>query len=401
MRRPLEGVRIISIEQFGAAPYGTMLLADLGAEVIKIENPATGGDPARSSDTHKLGAHDSQYFQTWNSNKLSVVLDMKSLEGREAFERLVRSGDAVVHNLRGDQPSKLKITYRDLAELNPAIVCLHISAYGRDNSRATRPGYDFLMQAEAGLMSITGDPDGSPARFGPSIIDYMTGVIGVTGLLSAIIAARATGIGCDVDTSLYEVALHQLGYAATWYLNDQEITTRLARSSHFGLAPVQTFRSSDGWFYLMCMTDKFWILLTELIARQDLAADPQYASVSQRFKNRASLTEVLDSIFSTQSTQHWIELLSQTLPVGPVLDVAEALDNSFVDEIDMVRSVAHPARPDLRLLANPLKINGNRLPQRVCSALGADNDALLGVTAPGDQSVEVEARSRKSQMRTG
>jgi crotonobetainyl-CoA:carnitine CoA-transferase CaiB-like acyl-CoA transferase len=401
MRRPLEGVRIISIEQFGAAPYGTMFLADLGAEVIKIENPSTGGDPARNSDTHKLGSNDSQYFQTWNSNKLSVVLDMKSTEGRHVFDGLVRSADAVVNNLRGDQPSKLRITYRDLAELNRAIVCLHISAYGRDNGRATRPGYDFLMQAEAGLMSITGDPDGSPARFGPSIIDYMTGVIGVTGLLSAIIAAKTTGVGCDVDTSLYEVALHQLGYAATWYLNDQEITTRLARSSHFGLAPVQTFRSSDGWFYLMCMTDKFWILLTELIERPDLAADPKYASVSQRFKNRTSLTEILDSIFSMQSTHYWIELLSHTLPVGPVLDVAQALDNGFVDEIGMVQTVPHPARADLRLLANPLRINGNRPSQRVCSALGADNDAVLGAIASGDQSAEIEARHRKSQMRTG
>ncbi|WP_108610581.1 CoA transferase [Aminobacter sp. MSH1] len=378
MSLPLKGVKIVSIEQFGAGPYGTMFLADLGAEVIKIENPSTGGDPARVGDHHKLGFADSQYFQTWNTNKRSVLLDIKSVRGRQDFEDLIRDADAVVNNLRGDQPKKLGITYVELSKINPAIVCLHISAYGRDNERAARPGYDFLMQAEAGLMSLTGDPDRSPARFGPSIIDYMTGMTGMTGLLSAIISSRTTGLGCDVDTSLYEVALHQLGYAGTWYLNDGEITGRLARSSHFSVSPVQTFRASDGWFFMMCMTDKFWTLMAELIGHPELVADPAYRTLNERFQNRDQLTETLDAIFREKPTKYWIDHLGQALPVGPVYDVAQALDNPFTREIGMIQDVPHPERPDLRLIANPLRINALRLPQVVCSALGADNTALLG-----------------------
>lgn len=377
MTLPLKGIRIISVEQFGAGPYGTMFLADLGAEVIKIENPHTGGDPARSSDTHSLGAKDSQYFQTWNTNKKSVSLDLKTPQGRAEFEQLVAGADAVVNNLRGDQPDKLGITYSHLKHLNPALVCLHISAYGRDNSRTSRPGYDFLMQAEAGLMSITGDPESSPARFGPSIIDYMTGMTGMTGLLAAIVGSKSTGQGCDVDTSLFEVALHQLGYAATWYMNDGDITTRLARSSHFGISPVQTFQTADGWIFVMCMTEKFWTALTNLIGHPELASDSLFASMADRFRNRAKLTETLDAVFSTKPINHWISLLGNSIPIGPVYDIAQALDNDFTKEIGMISSVPHPVRGSLRLLANPLRVNSRRLPQVVCSPLGADNESLL------------------------
>jgi len=374
---PLSGMRVLSVEQFGSAPYGTMFLADLGAEVIKIENLQSSGDPARTADTHKLGAVDSQYFQTWNANKRSDVLDLKSAAGHADFEYLVGTADAVVNNLRGDQPGKLGLDYVTLSPLKKNLVCLHISAYGRDNDRASRPGYDFLMQAEAGLMSLTGDPDSSPARFGPSIIDYMTGVVAMTGLLSGIIQARQTGVGCDVDTSLFEVALHQLGYAGLWYLNDQEITTRLARSAHFSASPAQTLRAKDGWVFIMCMTEKFWQLLTTLIGRSDLAAKPEFSSSSERFKHRQQLTEELDAVFITKTMAEWVDLLGRDLPVGPVYDVAAALDNPFVKSIDMISHVPHPARPEFRQLANPLRINGQRLPQKTCSALGADNEALL------------------------
>jgi crotonobetainyl-CoA:carnitine CoA-transferase CaiB-like acyl-CoA transferase len=305
------------------------------------------------------------------------VLDLKSADGRADFDYLVGTADAVVNNLRGDQPGKLGLDYATLSPLKQSLVCLHISAYGRDNDRASRPGYDFLMQAEAGLMSLTGDPDGSPARFGPSIIDYMTGVVAMTGLLSGIIQARQTGVGCDVDTSLFEVALHQLGYAGLWYLNDQEVTTRLARSAHFSASPAQTLRAKDGWIFIMCLTEKFWQLLTTLIDREDLAARPDFVSSSQRFKHREQLTEELDAVFITKTMAEWVDLLGHHLPVGPVNDIAAALDSPFVKSIDMISHVPHPARPDFRQMANPLRINGQRLPQKSCSALGADNEALL------------------------
>jgi len=375
--KPLEGLRILAIEQFGAGPYGTTFLADLGAEVIKIENAASGGDPARYTGPRLLGAADSEYFQSWNSGKHSIVLDLKSQAGREALEALVAESDAVVNNLRGDQPDKLKIDYASLRSLNPAIVCLHISAYGRDNERKAWPGYDYLMQAEAGLMSITGEPDGPPSRFGPSIVDYMTGMVGMVGLLSCLMRARQTGKGCDVDTCLFDVALHQLGYTATWFLNNGDVTERMPRSSHFSVAPVQTFPTADGWIFVMCMTEKFWTNLTADLERNDLLEDMRFASAEARRLNREVLSAVLDEEFRKATTEDWLQRLSGKLPVGPVYNLPQALENPFVARSGMIRTVAHPANPELKLLSSPLKVDGVRPNSPVCASLGADNEIYV------------------------
>jgi crotonobetainyl-CoA:carnitine CoA-transferase CaiB-like acyl-CoA transferase len=375
--KPLEGVRILAIEQFGAGPYGTTFLSDLGAEVIKIENAASGGDPARYTGPWLLGAADSEYFQSWNSGKSSITLDLKSETGRQALEALVAESDAVVNNLRGDLPETLGIDYASLQSHNPAIVCLHISAYGRDNERKAWPGYDYLMQAEAGLMSITGEPNGPPCRFGPSIVDYMTGMVGMVGLLSCLMRARQTGQGCDVDTCLFDVALHQLGYTATWFLNNGDVTERKPRSSHFSVAPVQTFPTADGWIFVMCMTEKFWANLTAVLGRNDLLTDARFASSEARRLNREVLSAVLDEEFRKFTTEEWLKRLSGKLPVGPVYDLPQALENPFVARSGMIRTVAHPANPELKLLSNPLKVDGTRPNSGVCASLGADNATFL------------------------
>jgi crotonobetainyl-CoA:carnitine CoA-transferase CaiB-like acyl-CoA transferase len=375
--KPLEGLRILAIEQFGAGPYGTTFLADLGAEVIKIENAASAGDPARYTGPRLLGAADSEYFQSWNSGKHSIVLDLKSQAGREALEALVAESDAVVNNLRGDQPEKLGIDYASLQSLNPAIVCLHISAYGRDNERKAWPGYDYLMQAEAGLMSITGEPDGPPSRFGPSNLDYMTGMVGMVGLLSCLMRARQTGKGCDVDTCLFDVALHQLGYTATWFLNNGDVTERMPRSSHFSVAPVQTFPTADGWIFVMCMTEKFWTNLTADLGRNDLLEDARFASPEARRLNREALSAVLDDEFRKATTEDWLQRLSGKLPVGPVYNLPQALENPFVARSGMIRTVVHPANPELKLLSSPLKVDGVRPNSPVCASLGADNETFV------------------------
>ena len=376
--KPLNGVRIISVEQFGAAPYGSMFLADLGAQVIKVENVAIGGDPARYTGPHRLGDADSEYFQTWNANKQSVTLDLRSEEGKGALLKLAQGADALVNNLRGDLPAKMGLDYATLSVINPAIVCLHISAYGRDNNRASWPGYDYLMQAESGLMDLTGEPNGPPSRLGaPSIIDHMTGITGAVGLLAALLGARTSGQGCDVDTCLFDVALHQLGYSAIWGLNEGHTVTRQPRSSHFSLTPVQTFPTADGWIFIMCMTEKFWQALLQGIGAEQLAVDPRFASVAARNANREALNVEIDAVLLTQTSSHWLSVLQGKLPVGPVLTVEQALANPFVAENGMISHVPHPLRPDFRMLSNPLKIDGKRLSQRVCAALGEDNDAIL------------------------
>jgi crotonobetainyl-CoA:carnitine CoA-transferase CaiB-like acyl-CoA transferase len=379
--KPLGGMRVLTLEQFGAGPYGSMFLADLGAEVIKVENAATSGDAGRHVGPYLLGENDSQYFQTWGSNKKSVTLDLKTDEGREAFRRLAASAEAIVNNLRGDQPEKLGLDYGSLKAVNPAIVCLHISAYGRDNARKSWPGYDFLMQAETGLMSLTGEPDGPPSRFGASMIDFMTGMTGIVALLSCVMRARATGRGCDVDTCLFDVALHQLSYPAVWYLNGGDMPTRLARSSHQSLTPVQTVRTKDGWIYVMCMMDKFWEELARRIGRAELIEDVRFATAAARLANRPALTAELDAAMSQRTTAEWLEVLSGAAPVAPVYDMAQAFANPFLVTTGMVRTMPHPARPDFKMLANPLKIDGERPELKACSPLGADNAALLGPSA--------------------
>jgi len=376
--KPLNGVRVVSVEQFGAAPYGSMFLADLGAEVIKVENLAIGGDPARKTGPYLLGDSDSQYFQTWNMNKKSVTLDLRTPEGKAALEELILGAEVVLNNMRGDLPAKMGLDYKTLAKLKPAIVCVHLSAYGRDNERASWPGYDYLMQAEAGLMSLTGEPDGPPTRIGaPSMVDHVTGLTAMVGLLAALVQARATGQGCDVDTCLFDAAMHQLGYAAIWYLNEGHVPERQTRSAHFSVAPVQTFPSADGWIFVMCLTDKFWNALLGVIGRTDLNADKRFSSPPARAANREALTATLDVEFRKHPTAHWIEVLGGVLPVAPVYDLEQALENPFLDTNGMIARVPHPKRPDMRVLANPIKINGKRLSQQTCSPMGADTEEVL------------------------
>ena len=374
--KPLEGIRVLTLEQFGAGPYGTMFLAELGAEVIKIEAPG-GGDPSRQVGPHKLGANDSEYFQAWNLGKKSVTLDMKSTAGRAQFETLVKSADCVVNNLRGTQPAKLGIDYASLSPLKPSIVCLHISAYGRANERKDWPGYDFLMQAEAGLMELTGEPDGPPTRVGVSMIDSMSGLTGIVGLLACLLRARTTGIGCDVETCLYDVAMHQLTYPGLWYLNEGDVSPRVSRGGHLSLAPVQTYPTRDGWIFIMCMTQKFWLSLCQAMGRADLIADPRFPDPNTRAKNRAELTDALDPTFRTRTTGEWLAKFNGVLPAAPVYRLDQSLDSPFARAAGMVSSVPHPTKGTLRVISNPIRVDGDRLAQAACSPLGADNAHYL------------------------
>jgi crotonobetainyl-CoA:carnitine CoA-transferase CaiB-like acyl-CoA transferase len=370
--RPLKGIRILSVEQYGAGPYGTMLLADLGAEVIKIEDPARGGDVSRSVGPYLLGEADSEFFQTFSKGKKSVALDLRSDEGRATFEKLVRSADAVANNLRGDQPGKLGLTYADLKAINPKIVCAHLSAFGRASPRAAWPGYDYLMQAEAGFMSLTGEPDGPPVRFGLSMVDFHTGSQLATAILAGIIGAGRTGEGCDVDVCLFDTALHQLSYPATWYLNQGHVTGRLPRGSHPSITPSQLVKTQDGWGLLMCQTPKFWDLWCQIAGAEHLASDDRFATIPARRENLAALSEAVDAVMMADTTANWMTRLGGRVPFAPVLNVAEALENPYVSEIGMLESVDHSDADgkQLRTLASPFRINGERLTSTRAPNLG-------------------------------
>ena len=377
MMKPLAGIRVLAIEQFGAGPYGSMYLAELGADVIKIENRATGGDPSRQSGSVTLADDDRADFQAFNLSKKSGTLNLKSDEGRALFHELVKKSDVVWNNLRGSQPAKMKLTYDDLKGVKPDIICTHISAYGRDNDRADWPGYDYLMQAECGFLSVTGEPGTPPSRFGLSMIDFMTGVVAALGCVSALLARPNQG-GRDVDISLFDVALHQLTYPGTWYLNHGIETGRVARSAHPYNTPVQLYKTRDGWIFIMCMTDKFWQLLLERSEHTELADDPRFNSMAGRAENRDALTEVLDEIFQTQDTDHWFERLQTYIPVAPVYDLPNALDNPFVTSIGMMQTMTHREFGEYRGLSNPIKIDQQRLQTHCGAGLGADNQEILG-----------------------
>jgi crotonobetainyl-CoA:carnitine CoA-transferase CaiB-like acyl-CoA transferase len=380
-RLPLQGLRILSAEQYGAGPFGSMLLADLGAEVIKIEHPREGGDVSRQTGPHFLGddpaAPDSQFFQSFNRNKKSLTLDLKSPAGQQLLHRLVPRCDAVMNNLRGDQPQKLGLTHAQLGAIKPSLVCVHLSAYGRDNERAGWPGYDYLMQAEAGYLHLTGEPDGPPARMGLSMVDYMTGTTTAMALLAGVWGAARSGRGGDLDISLFDVALAQLTYPATWYLNAGDVVRRMPRSAHPSAVPCQLVRSADGWMFVMCMTPKFWEALARGVGHAEWLADTRFATPASRREHRALIGDLLDEAMSTRTSAQWMAALAGQLPVAPVLDLPQALDNPFVLRTGMVQHLPHPQLPSQRVLANPVRVDGQRLPGRACSALGADTDALL------------------------
>ena len=377
---PLKGVRIIAVEQYGAGPYGTQLLADLGAEVIKIENPGTGGDVSRFVSPFRIGDTDSEFFQTFNRNKRSLSLDLKEAEGRAAFEELVKSADAVSNNLRGDLPAKLGIDYATLKSIKPSIVCAHLSAYGRDNSRASWPGYDYLMQAEAGFCSVTGEPGGPPVRFGLSVVDFMTGMMMATGLVSAVLGARETGVGCDVDVSLFDTALHQLSYPATWYLNEGHVTTCEPRGAHPAIVPSQLMEAGDGWIMFCCQTQKFWERVAERLGHPEWTKDPRFLTVENRRANRDLVQDEMEAVLKTNTVAHWMKAFGGYVPAAPVYDIEQALENPYVAEVEMVYEEEHPGMENgtIRLLASPFRINGQRLKGGIAPALGADTEDLLG-----------------------
>jgi len=374
---PLTGVRVLAVEQYGAGPFGTMFLADQGAEVIKIENPNDGGDMSRAVGPYFFAPGDSEFFHSFNRNKKSLTLDLARPEGQAVLHDLARTADALASNLRGDVPAKLGLVYENLKAHNPKIVCAHLSAYGRSGPRADWPGFDYLMQAEAGYFSLTGEPGTPPARFGLSIVDLMTGLGLAYALLAALTAARTTGIGRDIDVSLFDMALHNVSYLATWYLNEGVVTGRLPRSAHPALTPCQLYRTRDGWIYLMCNKEKFWPALCEKLGRLEWSEDARFRLFPDRLRHRDLLTEMIDRELEQRTTSEWLAVFAGAVPAAPIHDLAQALDNPFVTEHGRLQMLPHPTRGSYRMVAPPVRCAGEEAPARPAPGLGDHTEALL------------------------
>jgi len=372
----LHGVRVLAVEQFGAGPFGTLHLADLGAEVIKIENPRAGGDISRSVPPYTIPG-DSLYFQSFNRNKRSLTLDLKHPDGRRVFLDLVRQADAVFNNLRGDLPHKLGLTYESLKEVNPKIVCCSLSGFGLDGPRHTEPAYDYLMQAYAGWMSLTGDPAGPPAKSGLSIVDYAGGAIAMAGLLAGLFNAQRTGQGCDVDVSLLDTAVSMLNYVAIWMLNRDYHPQRLPDSAHPTLTPAQLFQTKDGYLVVFCAKEKFWLALTEAMDAPELATDPRFDSFASRYEHRDTLTADLKQRFLTRTNKEWLARLRGKVPCAPVNSVEEALEDEQVLARNMITQVEHPEFGPLKQVRTAIKVSDSTGQHRPAPKMGADTVNIL------------------------
>ena len=378
MSAPLAGIRIVSVEQYGAGPFGSSYLADMGAEIVKIETPGSG-DSSRQSGPHFLGENDSHFFQTFNRSKSSLTLNLKHPQGKRILRELATTADAVMNNLRGDQPARLGLTYGDLADVKTSLVCLHLSGYGREGPRASWPAYDYLMQAEAGFMSLTGEPDTPPTRMGLSIVDYLSGITAAFSLTAALLGAARTGQGRDIDVTLYDVALHQLTYPSAWYLNEGYETHRRPRSGHPSIIPCEMIPTADGQVFVMCVLPKFWEALCRIAGAPELLSDEMFATPALRRKNRDTLMDRLDAIFRTASTDEWVARLAGRVPVAPVLSLAQALENPYALESGAIETIPHPDAPDgLSFVASPIRLDGQRPTSRTGPKLGADTDRILG-----------------------
>ncbi len=376
IRPPLEGVRILAFEQFGAGPWATMHLADMGAEIVKIEDPRSGGDVARYVPPY-TSDRDSLYFQSFNRNKKSVTLDLRRPGSQEVLHRLVRASDAVFNNARGDLPARLGLDYEALGPVKASIVCCSLSAFNRRGSRAGEPGYDYIMQAYAGWMSLTGEPGTPPQKAGLSMVDYSAGVLAALGMVSAILSARETGRGCDVDVNLFDSALAHLAYLATWHLTAGYEPRRWPDSSHPSQVPSQVLPTSDGWIVVMCAKEKFYRGLVRIMGAPELADDPRFGTFEARMENRDALSAALKVLSRSRTTAEWLEALRGEVPCAPVNTVAQAVLEDQVAEGEMVLEMQHPQLGTVRQLASPIRVSGATPPRRVGPALGEHTDEVL------------------------
>ncbi len=373
---PLAGTKILAFTQLGAGPYAMTLLGDLGAEIVKVEDPATGGDEARNVPPF-AEAGDSLYFQALNRNARSLTLNLRIPQGRALLHRLAAHFDAVYANPRGDLPAKLGLDYASLKSANPRIVCCTLTGYGRDGPRHAEPAYDYLLQSMAGFMGLTGAPDTPPTKSGISIVDFSGGTMSALGLVIGLLRARDSGVGGDVDVSLLDTAISMLNYLASWNLTRGTEPRRLADSAHPSLVPSQIFATADGYIVVMCMKEKFWQRLAELIDLGQLIDDPRFTTIAARLDNRDTLIPILKERFLTGDTAHWIARLRGQVPAAAVSSIAEALRDEQVLHRNMVIEYEHERFGRIRQVGSPLKLDGFQPVYGPASRLGADTADIL------------------------
>ncbi|UEM21989.1 CoA transferase [Skermanella mucosa] len=370
MSGPLSGIRILEAGHMLAGPYCGMLLADLGAEVIKIESPE--GDIARRLSPHSVGPHNA-YFASLNRNKRSVVLDLGSAEGQAALGRLAASSHGLLTNMRPAVIRKLGLTYDSLSVHNPRIACLALTGYGLDGPYADRPAYDYVIQALVGIMALTGDPGAPPVKCGYSAVDNSAGIMGALGLVAKILEGK----GGQIDVSLFDTMLSQLNYVAGAWLNAGESPSRYESGGHPYIVPAQIFETADGHLALFITHDDFWRRFAREAGRPEWLSDARFGTMAGRTANRDLVIRAVGSLLRTRGTAEWVGRLA---PLGIVVAGVERLEDALAGDLarshDMVVSIP-TGDGDLAVVGNPIRFPGEPTRYGPPPLLGEHTAALL------------------------
>lgn len=383
---PLQGIRVLDVSQVMAGPFACMLLADMGADVIKVEPP--GGDQTRGAMGFKMKGPDSMGFLNMNRNKRSLTLDLKSDEGREFFYELAKTADIIVENYRPGAVQRLRIDYEHIKAVNPKIVYVSISGFGQSGPWASRPGFDLMAQAMSGVMSVTGYKGEKPVKAGVPVADIGCALFGVYGLLSAYIGAQRTGEGQHIDASLFDAAMA----FSIWDMSEYwgtGVPPEPAGTSNKMSAPYQAVKARDGYFVMGATNQKLWSQLCNLLQRPDLIDHPDFGTISLRLKNRETLIDVLEQEFAARDSEDWIAtLLAAGIPAGPILTYPEAFEGEHGVHRRMCMEIDHPIEGKVKNIGFPVKMLGT--PQQVRRhppLLGEHNDEIIA---------EINARTRAS-----
>ncbi|MCH9670504.1 MAG: CoA transferase [Gammaproteobacteria bacterium] len=353
---PLSGLRVLDLTRILVGPYCTQQLADLGADVIKIESPGSGDDTRRMKPPEQGG--EAHFYLAFNRNKRSVALNLKAPGSKAVFDKLLAWADVLIENFRPGVTSRLGIDYASVRDAHPRLIYCSVSAYGQSGVHAQLPGFDPVLQAEMGFMSLTGEPAGQEMRHPLSLTDMFTAHYATSSILAAVLVQRERGAGQHIDLSLMDGAIASLGNVAQYYLASGRNPPRMG-NSHVAAYPVGLFESRDGVFYLACGTDRlFDVLCTDVLEAPELSTDERFKTNSARNQNRGALTKQLSAHFAKQTTQAWLERMrSAGVPCGPVRQVSEALESEEVRERGLIHTVQHPTAGDIEVLGSPVRLS--------------------------------------------
>jgi formyl-CoA transferase len=359
---PLAGMRVLDVSQVMAGPFCCMMLGDLGADVIKVE-PPHGGDQTRRAMGFKLKGDDSLGFLNMNRNKRSVTLDLKSEAGRQVFYKLAKTADVIVENYRPGVMKKLGIDYETISRINPRIIYASISGFGQTGPWADRPGFDLIAQAATGIMSITGHPDGPPAKSGVPVADIGCSLFALYAILSAYIGRQATGQGQYIDASLYDAGIAFAIWDISEFWGTGRVPQRIGTGNRMA-APYQAVRAKDGYFVLGANNDRLWQRLLEAINRSELVEHLDYRTNSDRLANREALIAELEKTFITEARSHWVnKLLAVGIPAGAISDYGEVFASPHAAARHARMMIHHPVEGEVPNIGFPVKLHGT--PQQV------------------------------------